>query len=365
MPMTPALALLLLANRAQAADATEVAPWLKGDVDLRYDLAAERVHLNEDNTAVGSRVTADNTVTIAGDFTVAPGLALYFALPIESTKITYADTYEMLIDPNSDSGTMVGASAQDPAPEVTGGGLSGVWIGLMGTPFSETLFANRGDKATWLADIGVRLPDGSNFWTYNQNGVRGSGPGAFAFRFRTAFSTRIRFSEPYVSASLTRSGRLNMELRDETGAVISDGTVVVRPSNEAALRAGIEVIPIEKGEVGSRFTLDFHTDFAYHSWQEIPSGTYLPSVLDASRASVATQGDTSSVKGGLTFKYRVFEYVQLDLGGDVGVLMPYQVEHFYPVDTGMDSLIYGVHAGLRFRYRDAPERMIWEPKSEG
>ena len=46
-----------------------------------------------------------------------------------------------------------------------------------------------------------------------------------------------------------------------------------------------------------------------------------------------------------------------------GTVMPETVEHYYPVSTDIGTLTWGVHTTLRFRGRDKPERLPWEPKS--
>lgn len=365
--MTAASALmLLLTHTASAAEATELAPWLRGDVDITYGFAAENARLLEDGTAVGTRDTLSHTVDFAGEFTAGPGIAVYFDLPFYAgTDIRYADTYTMIIDPNTDSGTYLGAAAASEDPSVSGKGLGGTWLGLKGTPFSEDLFAKRGDKVTWLIDVGFRFPDKSNLWTVSEDGQRGAGPGSSAFRLKTAFSTHLKWTEPYMVASLTRSGPAkNVALVDADGTQLTDDAVSVQPASEMALRAGLEVVAVNREAVGARFAIDAHTDFGYRSWQDIPSGIFLPDVLDSSRSALATQGEAGFVSAGLSLNYRIMEWVQLNVGGDLGTIMPQQVEHFYDVGTGMGTTTWGINTTLKIRGRDRPERMLWDPKPE-
>lgn len=355
--MQSAMTLLILASQAAwSAEATEIAPWLRGDVDFGYTMNAESARLLEGDTQVGKRKIAENLVTIGGNFTFAPGAALFFEVPwYAGTKVSYADATDMAIDPTTDSGTMVDTDVLDPQPEVYGQGAGGAWLGLRGTPFSETLFADRGDKVTWLVEVGYRFQDKSSFWTSDSAGQRGAGPGAAAFRLATAFSTTIKWNQPYVELSMTRT--VPMRVIDDTGLQADQ---IIQPSSSYDLVAGTEIVAVSRESSGARFAIDLRSGFGVRSWQDIPSGTYLPSVLDVSSTLTATESEHTYVNGGLELKYRVMEWVQLDLGAGVGTIMPHQVEHFYPVSTGMGTLTWSVGTELTLRGRDKPERFPWQ-----
>ena len=357
--LSATLLILSTLPAALASDATELAPWLRGDVVVDYQFSAENARLLEDDTQVGSRQIQDSQLSFGGDFTFAPGAALTFAIPyFAGTKISYTDATDMAIDPTTDSGTMLDTEVLDPQPAIYGKGLGGAWIGLRGTPFSEALFPKRGDKVTWMLEASYRFRDRSNLWT-TEGTDRGAGPGSAAFKLGTAFSTTIGWSQPYVSLSLLRS----VPLRDiENTGLQSDQ--VIQTASTLDMTAGTEIVAISSPSSGARLAFDLHGNFGLDSWQDIPSGVMLPSVLDASKSLVATEGEHSYVNGGLTVRYRAFEWVQLDLGGDVGMVMPYQVEHFYPVDTGMGTLAWSMNTRLTMRGRDKPERFPWEPKAE-
>lgn len=350
---------LLSLAPAFAADATAIAPWLRGDVVVDYQFSAENAQLLEDDTLVGRRKTQEGLLTLGGNFTFAPGAALYFDLPYYSgSKISYSDATDMAIDPNSDSGTMIDTETLDPQPEIYGKGMGGTWIGLRGTPFSEELFANRGDKVTWMLEAGYRFADKSSFWA-TTDGARGAGPGSAAFQLKTAFSTTIGWNQPYVSLAMLRSVPLrNLE---NTGL---EADQIIQTSSSVDLVAGTEMVAVERASSGVRFAVDLHAAFGMRSWQDIPSGVLLPSVLDASSTLTATESERAYANAGLALKYRVFEWVQLDVGADFGVVSAHQVEHFYPINTGMGTFTYDVGTRLTLRGRDKPERFPWEPKAE-
>lgn len=350
---------LLSISAALAADATDIAPFLRGDVVVDYSFSAENARLLEDDTLVGRRDTQEGLLTLGGNFSFAPGAAIFFDLPYYTgSKITYADATDMAIDPNSDSGTMVDTELLDPQPELYGKGMGGTWIGLRGTPFSEELFSRRGDKVTWMLEASYRFADKSSFWA-TTDGARGAGPGSAAFRLGTTFSTTIGPSQPYVGLSMTRS----VPLRNLDGTGLQ-ADQLIQTASSLDLLVGTELVAVDRADTGARFAVDLHGAFGLRSWQDIPSGTLLPSVLDASSTLVATEGEHSYLNGGLALKYRVFEWAQLDLGGDVGFVMPHQVEHFYPIETGMGTFTYAISTRLTMRGRDKPERFPWDPKPQ-
>lgn len=356
LSMLPLLSLSATLPAAMAADATSIAPFLRGDVVVDYRFSAENARLLENDTLVGTRQTQEGLLTLGGNFSVAPGAALFFDLPYYSgSKISFADTTDMAIDPNTDSGTMLDTETLDPQPEVYGKGLGGVWLGLRGTPMSEDLFARRGDKVTVMLEAAYRFADKTSFWT-TTDGVRGAGPGSAAFKLGAAFSTTIGWNEPYVSLSMVRS----VPLRDIEGTELQ-ADQIIQTASSFDLLAGTEMVAVQRDASGVRFAIDVHSRFGVQSWQDIPSGVLLPSVLDASSTLTATEGEHSYVNGGLALKYRIFEWVQLDVGGDVGVVMPHQVEHFYPVETGMGTLTYAIGTRLTLRGRDKPQRFPWTP----
>jgi hypothetical protein len=345
-------ALLLSIPAALAAEVTEIAPALRGDLELRYDFAAETGTLLEADTEVGSRRIADHTLTWRGTFTYYKGLAAFFELPHTlSETVRYTDTYGMIYDPLTDSGTMLEAGRIADPEDRKGSGLEGTWIGLRGTPFHEEVFSSRGDRSSWMVELGYRFKDKSNFWTWGENNKLGGGPGAPAFRMRTAWSTTYDWAEPYLVADLTRSGRITTDVVDENGVTVARG-MEVRPASTTTLRAGTELMAGSWGSQGAQASIDLHATVTHRSWQDIPSGTYLPSALSASEGVAATESESTTVTTGMGVNWRIMEFVQLNVGGDVGLMSPRTAEHFYNVHTNLGDLAWGVNTTLRFRARD-------------
>jgi len=352
MTLLPALLLSIThSGTARAAELTELAPALRGDVSVRYDLDAAHADLQEGGETVGRRVQQAHTVTYKGTFSVLDGAAVFLEVPqIAAERVSYPSAAAMAFDPAADQGTAVDTPKLSRPAGIEGSGVGGVWLGLRGTPLSEELWANRGDRATWMLEAGYRLQDRTNLWTYGPRGTRGAGPGAPAFRLVSTASTTKGKAEPYVRAAWVRTGRINTDIVDERGRTLASG-VELRPESRFGLGVGTEVEVRRYGSDGARVALDFRGSLTYHSWQDIPSGTYLPDVLEASVGEVATQSERVGAAGRFGVNWRFHEYVQLNLAGEAGVHTPYRAEHFYPVSAG-PGLVWGATASLRFRARD-------------
>ncbi|MEC7949459.1 MAG: hypothetical protein VX265_17965 [Myxococcota bacterium] len=201
-----------------------------------------------------------------------------------------------------------------------------------------------------MLEAGYRFRDQTNLWTHGPRGERGAGPGAPAFRLLTTVSTKRGDAEPYVQARWVRSSRINTDIVNAQGNTVARG-LELRPESSVDLGVGTEVEVSRYGQDGARVALDFRGTLSYRTWQDIPSGIYLPDVLDASSGQVATQSERVTAAGQFGLNWRLHEYVQWNIAGEAGIHTPHRVEHFYPVNAGA-GLLWGVTTSLRFRLRD-------------
>jgi hypothetical protein len=350
--------LLLLAALAPAlaapvsADVTTLPPPVRGDLRLTYDLAAESAAFREGTrTDLGRRNIAAHTLTWMGQFSPVTGLGLSVEVPhIVAEGVRYRDVGTMTFDPNADGGTLSTAAGRSSPDGLSGEGVGGVWLAVQGLPLSESAFAARGDRASALLDVGYRFRDATNFWTVT-DGVRGAGPGASAFRLGAAFSTTRGPARPFVTTRWVRTVALSTDLVDDAGRTLARG-VEILPATTLDLTAGTEITGATWGDDGARLDVDLRARVGYRSWQDIPSGTYLPSILDASRGLVVNEGEGLSATGAAGLRVRFHEVVQLDVSGECGVASSRRVEHIYPVSTRAGALVWGVQTALRFRVRD-------------
>lgn len=343
---------LLAFSTANAAEVTSLAPNLRGDFEIRYDLEAEHATLVEGQEEVGRRRMMANTITYAARFSVYHGIGVFLEVPhIAGEGVKYFDAQEMALDPRRDEGTMVGGATIGGEDLRRGAGVGGPWIGLSGTPLSPELFGARGDRTAWKIDLGFRFRDKTNFWTYGPRDTIGGGPGAPALRLRTSVSTRYRKAEPYAVIDLMRTGRITTDIVGADGAVVAED-LEIRPASTSTIRSGVEWKVAEYGEDGAKVSIDAHAQMAYRGGQDLPSGVYLPSVLDASKSLTVSMADRTELLAGGAVNWRFMEYLQLNVGGDFGANSGGRVENVYPIDAKIGARMWQVHTTLRFRARD-------------
>lgn len=341
--------LLLLPSLAGAAEVTELAPQYRGDLGFKFDSYTQYDRLVEDDNQVGRRQLRNNQLTLHGGFSFLQGAGLFFEIPRYAEKISYPEASLMAFDPNTDSGTMVETEALSGELGLEGAGFGGTWIGLQGSPLHEELFAHRGDRSSWLFEVGYRFADKSHLWALNGD-QRGAGPGASAYRLHGAFSTTHRSSRPYLTATFLQSGRLTTDVTDETGTLLSNAEI--QPASRMDLMTGSELLLWADAETGSQIALDLSASFGYRSWQTIPSGTYLPSILDASQGVLILESEVTTLDVGLGLNARIMEYAQLNIGGEIGTISPQRIEHLYRVETAPGTVDWQLHVEARFRGRD-------------
>ncbi|MFT5587171.1 MAG: hypothetical protein ACI9VR_004779 [Cognaticolwellia sp.] len=342
---------LLMISGALAAEPTDLPPFLRGDVYAGYRMSYQTGSLVEpvkgEEVSVGRLVTQDHRVHVGGSFGVAPIAALTLEFPITAKQqIGWSDATSMAFDPTVGRGSMQGGLPIERDPD-TGSGLSGVWMGVQVAPFSERDFTNRGNRASWLLDLSYRTKDATNF--YDLSAVeRGAGHGASTLRIRSSFSKELGQSQPHISATYSRVGETNATLVGTDGSQIQ--ATVINP-DELLVMSGVEVHTFADPISQAEFAVDFRMGFAYQTWGDLPSGLYLPSVLDSSMGSVTTMGEQTRFIGGIGIYWRLFEYLKLELASDVSYVMPTQLENPYLVQTGSNTVRFDTRADLVVMFR--------------
>jgi len=339
---------LLLASglsAAHAAEVTDLPQPLRGMAALDYSVTGDATRLVEGDTQVGARQERSHTLSLQGAFSPVQGVALAFSLPyVVDQRLSWSMAQQMSFDPILGMGSMVGTDPIDPPPVEKGHGLAGPLLAVQLTPFNADLFHNGFHRTTWLLEGGFRFQDKSSFFAERDDGSRGAGPGGAALHLRTAFSTTRQQARPYVQASFDRAFTVATDLRDADHAVVVAGAPV-RPASRLDFRVGAEV-PVKTGPELA-VSLDVRGRFGYRSWQDIPSGLYLPDVLAASREVLVTQGEALHATGGLGLQLRFPGTADLLVGGDCGVESPYRVEHPYRVRTDLGTVVWQAHLAVR------------------
>jgi hypothetical protein len=345
------VALLLGSGAAHAAEVTDLPPWLRGDMVIDYGFQRQAGSLYEGSERVGSRSFEQHSLHYQGVFSAGPGVALFFELPHHlSARLAFPEANEMVYDPSTGQGTMIETEPIEGLDPITGKGTDGLWLGIKGTPFSEA-FEKRGNRATWLLEAAFRTRSSNNFFELDEAGERGAGIGGGGMRLGMAFSTTKNISQPYIAFRYQRNPVLDeITLYDETGASLGGG-FELQPADQISIRTGTEIIAHDNPEAHSRFSIDLRLGFGYNTWQSVPSGLYLPSMLSTSLDVPATESEYTWASAGVGFYHQAFQYMKWKLLAEATYIAPHQIEHHYPIETGTDTLDITLGGGIEIMIR--------------
>ena len=342
------------------ANVTEVPPWLRGDVSLNYSYDRLGGHLTEDipeevdavetaDLEVGQRTLTDHVLSIDAIFSAGPGVAITLGFPIHVRESTWFGTSQtMVYDPTTGSGTMQGTNAVDIGAVAAGAGLEGVWIGLAGTPFSEA-FEKRQNRATWRLAGALRTPNKHNFYTVDA-GKRGVGSGGLGLRIDNAFSTTVGVTQPYLSFRYESEGKATVNVTDNSGSVISSKTELQGPKS-ADIRFGAEFLATRNAEADTDVRIDLHGVISYASWSLVPSGIYLPSVLNVTDGAAVQNAESADIGGGLGVSVQAIRYLRIGLFGQIQYHLRQRIESPYPIYTSGDTIRSLAGANMTIRVR--------------
>ena len=335
--------LLDLLPVAMAAEVTEMPAPMAVDVDLDWRGQWGFGTLTEAGEVAAKSKTTRQELALTPEFSPIAGVAVRLSVPYTpSWSMGWTDARKMTFDPGTGTGTTVGGAPID-AASVRGAGGNGIWLGAGLSPFNESF--SLGQQSTWRLDAAVRLGTPRSAWA-EVDGKRGAGNGGAAWRLSAAFSTERGPSTPWMAFVATGEGAVTV------AGTAGDGSATemrVKPASSVEWAAGIEVAGAENREkhTASRFTLD--AAFGYSAWSDVPSGLFLPSVLDASRGLVVTRGETLYARGGLGLVLDVHANFGIRLGGGARYAMPFRVESPYQVEQGPGSFDAYAYAGIEIR----------------
>jgi len=332
--LLPALLLSSLST-VHAADITDQPEFLKGNAGLFTHFNGQWFGLEEAGEDVGGLAHQANTIGFRAEFGAAPGTSVFIELSGRSKdEFSYTDPRSMGWDPSNDAGSMVnGQLIEGGVDPVSGSGFQGVWLGIRGTPFSQT----RGAIATWLIEGALRTPDSTNIYSGD-----GGGEGGMALRLANVFSTSRGGTHPYISAVYTNNKPFY------TTATAEVEEIQVDPTNSIRMVAGAEFDTWIDAATGRDLSLEGRVFFGYNSPSINPSGLFLPSVLPGTEQTAVTTAEYSSFGAGFGLHYRPIRELQVDLNLDVAWPTSHRLEHPYPVMTSLSSSM--LSAGLAVTY---------------
>jgi len=339
--------IITTALSAHAAEVTDLPPQWRGDVRIAYDATVIPDSLRESETIVGHRRHVMHDVTYSGIFGFTDYLAMSLALPQQaSSKIAFSNMNSMAYDPIQKTGTMLGTDSADDA-KTSGSGMGGVWVRFMGTPMSETVFEERGDKISWLMGLGYQFPDSTSLW--NSASENGAGPASPAFEFTSIWSTKNSLTEPYIGLVWTH--------RFFTTVDTGEAIVNVKDPSQLDITVGMEILILEDDDfangLGTELAIDLHTTFGHQSWGDGTSGVQLNNALPITKNQTVTQGETNSLWGGFDLRWRAVRYLDWTISTEIGGPFGRRLEHPYAVNSATDGKMgWKLGTALTFRMRD-------------
>lgn len=347
--MRALLAFALLPAPALAAEVTDMPPALRGDVNIDYVGSLYSGGVEEGGEEYARRRSARHDLRWGVEFAPADGFAVTLAADTTPyAGISWSSATSMGYDPVRETGTYtVGESIE--VPQIQGRGFNGLWLGAALQPFNESW--KRNHQTTWRIDLAYRTGNkNATFWTEDGDGWRGAAPGGPAFRVVGAFSADNGSANPYVQGIFQHEGRVDVDVSDASGAIVAPG-LSIRPGTDFDLIGGIEVVGYHDAATEDRFAVDLRLGVGYRSFRLLPSGMYLPDVLDASKSLLITQSDRLVARGGMGFDGHIRKYVSLRVGADFVYDMPYRIEHVYEARTSGDAFTVEIGTRLNVRIR--------------
>ena len=342
------LGLYLTSPDALAGTFTDAPGSLQGDIAVNHSFKMGTDSIYQEDKRVGNRTLNQNTTRLVMKMGLVDFMSMDVSLPMGSEKLAFSNVYQMKYDPLTQTGSYLDTPQLDDM-ERSGNGLQGAELALNFYPFHTKIYSNRGDAGNWQMGVVYRAGDKSNFFTVDEKGQRGSGIGASAFGIQTAFSNKNKQVEPYLVMKALRSNSFNADLRGDNGTLYAS-SANIRPANTVDIRGGTELYIKDDVALASYITLDLFGEYRYQSFQAIPSGVYLPSILESTQDTIITQTELVSIQGGVGTNVQINSLYAFRLSGQAGFASPQRIEHIYEVNT-QGTFQWGVFGEMRFRYR--------------
>lgn len=334
--------------QARADALTDGPGTMHGNLGLRTTITSASDQLIESDTAVGSRVYQQTKIELYGEFSPIKHISVAFSIPYIGEQYTFSDISTMEFDPQTKSGSYINSAAVENLTR-EGSGIGGATLGMFFYPFHKQLFEDRGDRGAWKVGLHYRLPSSHHFYTTREDGTRGAGPGAGAWKVSGAFSVPSKIGTPYTAMHATYAGVWMGPIRNDDGKELrSQGEI--RPPSSLSLRIGNALTLWEDTAFAHFAELDLYGRATYNSWADITTGTLLPSTLSSYEDYIVNQSETLQLMGGIGTNIQYDSYYHARFAFEMGMMSPQAIEHLYPISTN-GTLVWSVLFDLRFRYR--------------
>ena len=331
------------------ADAVTDGPGtMHGNIGIRTTISSSSDQLIEDGNLVGKRALGQTKAELYAEFSPIRYLSLGFSVPYYNQGYQFQDVSMMTFDPQKSTGSYINSESIDDFSR-EGSGIGGTTLGVFFYPFHNRLFEDRADRGEWKFGVQYRLPTALHFYTTNENGDRGVGPGSDAWILYGAFSIPSRLGQPYAELQSTHSGVWTGMVRDHEGnELISQGEI--RPPSSVQIRFGNELTIWEDTAFAHFVELDLYGRTAYNSWADVTTNVALPSTLNAYSDYINNQSETLEFTAGVGTNVQYNSYYHARFAFEMGMISPQNIEHLYPISTN-GTLTWSILFDIRFRYR--------------
>ncbi len=348
LPIIVAVVLGGLAPPADAAQRTELIPFLHMDAEVGYQGGIQFGRLREQTDELLYRDVARYNHSSHGlgvdiEFGVCPMLELDIELPIVlQDRYHFRSANDWDYDPTNGRVTMLDNEPvpSDELPDVKRAGFGDMWIALQFSPFNETY--DRPSPATMLFDFGISPPTGKTLYDVNSRGVAGPGSGGTDLRVTAAFSKRVHGGEPYLWTQYVMTGRHEINLVDDEGQPVYEGGATLNPADEVHVDFGVELYAMHNPASDAGINVDLFGGFSYFTWADVEAGTLLPFTHPETSGHVATTAEYLEPHFGLGLYIRPAKQVQIRLNTGVAYETGHIVERVdtrnYEISTGVDTI---------------------------
>jgi hypothetical protein len=346
--LTTSLFLSGLLTEAHADAITDGPGAMHGNLGLRTTISSATDTLIEAGNVVGARTHNQTKLELYGEFSPIKHVSLAFSVPYLNQEYSFADISAMGFDPETKTGSYLDSSSMEDMTR-NGSGMAGATLGIFLYPFHNRLFEERADRGAWKLGVQYRLSSAQHFYTTDEDGNRGVGPGAGAWQFYGSFAMPNKIGQPYTELKATSAGVWEGPVRNDDGVELRT-QAQIRPPSSVSLRIGNEITLWEDTAFAHYLELDFYGRATYNSWSDVTTGVLLPNILTSYDDYIVNQSETVQIMGGLATNLQYDSYYHGRVAFEMGMISPQSVEHLYPISTN-GTIVWSVLFDVRFRYR--------------
>ena len=357
--------IILYTSIVQAATITDGPGKMQGDFAYLFDMKVFSDQLyemtrNNAEVLVGSRKQTIRTNTLLLEYGVLDILSISIEKPVSMFQShEFSNPYAMVYDPYFMTGTLqhqeilregdsffgeLAKNGDTPTLTQIGSSSQRSWIGVNFFPFHERFYTSRGDIFSWKLGLHYRRTNQNNFYSLNEN-ERGAGSGSAAWRITGAFSKGTSKSKPYLGFQVILPSEYTHNFN-----TITAFESTIHPAKDSHFKTGVELYPLQDTAYGHYACVDLFGKFGYQSWQEIPTGVYLPSVLTTAQDIIISQSDNLYAHVGAGVNLQYYTYGAFRIFGHAGFSTPQKIENYYNVSSN-GTFGWALGTEFRFRYR--------------